>query len=1069
MATSSMNRNIPSTAPSIKSPNVDDWEEWEDDEVVTPVDAYQQAEVGLCQPSASSLHDNITKTTSTRGSRISTAKIRRLKSRQRQKAQNAKAGIRLITDMSAFRRSNYNADNARGSPRARAGKFVDAAALRALEGEPSSSSVGNWNWLKKKNGKSPISATHDREDRFKGNQPSAEEDGPIVIGVSLASSERRHQDMGPETAPTSHYPQVHAIEKAGNTSNPNAQKSVWSPDTPDTSFSFSTRLAASKTISQAPVPVQFSREQTLPSVPALPTDYDKKTSPQNRTLSLELGKSPQEDSDSSTPHTLFEEDDVPSPQRRMKAKELDQSPESACSRSQGWWDHVITPFFDKTMSFSSRNHQMDFSPKDGDRKEPWAGCDDKPSPAAAVDVSSSSSSSRTILPTAAQASIVSVPAPQQCSSTYPDAHQHEGSRMPPAKAVRVPVAGSRAAATPRVVVTCDNSNTPDCPPPYSPPEKQQDGKHIRYRAVFPPGHPLHSQFPPTPRPASPGLGATMTSQRGAPSTIDHTPALLRTQTSHPVVSAPLPVRPTGTFVPPEHAYAASGTRHKVERRRRRHEKEDVIARRAGGFWRGRGCIPSKGCFGRTGREGRQRRRVWMMIWGGVIALLLLVILLAVFLTRRLQRYGAEQTPSIWVNLTDYPPMPTGVLTVVGPDNTAAKSGCTEPSTLWSCSLPKEQHASVLPYRPDQPTLVMQIQWDNGTARKWNAADGHEATAAAASVVRRAHGAASFARDGHLRLRQRQAQSQTVTTVFAPNPAPPTFKEMWFLGETTDDIRSDQKAGEPTPFYISLLPSANGLSMGGGPSLSRRESSPTIGNETFRNLIPPPDVEADGTSVPALLMPQPVQQPVRLFDRGLPTEHYGFYTYFKKTIFLKSITTQNQTEQGNNSHNNNNNNNSNDHDKNTTTDDAISLDKNGGCRKAEASHLVTWGETRLRIQIWTKLLEKNTSSLLKADGGGGGDGVVGSGSGSIRPLIRPGTMPYPVSITQDTHGGDPNKKLVWERAINERLQVQPDQAQALINNMGIGGTWINRRGRGDAKMGGFDGGTGGCRCEWVNWV
>lgn len=461
----------------------------------------------------------------------------------------------------------------------------------------------------------------------------------------------------------------------------------------------------------------------------------------------------------------------------------------------------------------------------------------------------------------------------------------------------------------------------------------------------------------------------------------------------------------------------------------------------------------------------------MMIWGGMIALLLLVILLAVFLTRRLQQHGAEQTPSIWVNLTDYPPMPTGVLTVVGPDNTAAKSGCTEPSTLWSCSLPKEQHASVLPYRPDQPTLVMQIQWDNGTARKWNVADGHAATttaAAAASVVRRAHGAASFARDGLLRLRRRQAQPQTVTTVFAPNPAPPTFKEMWFLGETTDDIRSDQKAGEPTPFYISLLPSANGLSMAGGPSLSRRESSPTIGNETFRNLIPPPDVEADGTSVPAVLMPQPVQQPVRLFDRGLPTEHYGFYTYFKKTIFLKSITTQNQTGQGNNNHNNNNNNNDgSDHDENTTTDDAISLDKNGGCRKAEASHLVTWGETRLRIQIWTRLLERNTSSLLKADGGG--DGGVGVGSGSTRPLIRPGTMPYPVSITQDTHGGDPNKKLVWERAINERLQVQPDQAQALINNMGIGGTWINRRGRGDAKMGGFDGGTGGCKCEWVNWV
>ncbi|KAG6322619.1 hypothetical protein E4U22_008244 [Claviceps purpurea] len=1036
-----------------KSHNMDDWEEWEDEEVFSPIDAGELA--GSCQTLASSPQGNAN-TMCARGSRISASKLGRLTSRKRQKAQNAKAGIRLITDMSAFRRNYPIADDARGGPKARPTKFVDAAALKALEGEPSSASMGNWNWLEKRPAKSPTCGTSPSLGHRSKDQQVSPADEPILIGIALPSSEvMGAQAMGSQPSPPQapHAP-IYTADKAGF--NTKAQKSVWSPDTPETSLSFGHwRGPASSMYSNNPKPSRhFLPEKTPPpSVPALPTDEfrggeETTARHQKRVLSLELGKIPREDSENVSPLTLFEEDGNTDPQRRAKEKGPEVSPESACSRAHGWWDHVVTPFADKTMSFSSHNDKI-FLPEE-ERKEYYTCQDNKHNPAA--------SSAGIVFAGAVPAPIARAPTPRGTPLNCSGGAQHERRRTSSVEEVLVlPVAsgsGSGTASTPRVVVTREPLPTSDCPPPYSPPKKSQGGKAFRYRAVFPPGHPLHSHFPPTPISASSGLAGTMSSQRAAPRAANHSPALPQTQTPPLPINAPLPARPAAAFVSSAHIYSTTATRHKVERQRRRHEKEDVLARRAGGFWRGRGCIPSKGCFGRTGREGRQRRRVWMIIWAGILALLLLIILLAVFLTRH--HDVAAAAPSIWVNLTDYPPMPTGILTVVGPDNTAAKSGCTEPSTLWSCALPKDDHASVLPYRPDQPTLIMQIQWDNGTERAWNNANGEPPTAAA-SVARRAHGVAALANAVMRRAKQAAKRAQSaVTTSFAPNPAPPSFKEMWFLGETSDNIQSDHKAGEPAPFYISLLPSSSSP-VDASPSQQprqpvRRESSPVIGNATFRNLIPPPDVEADGSSVPAVMMPHPIQQPVRLYDRGLPTEHYGFYTYFKKTIFLRSITTlpdAAQTEGGNSS------------------STPVPPDQEGGCRKTEASHLVTWGETRLRVQIWTRRLEGNTSSLLKAEVG---SNATGQQQQQQQPLVvRPGSMPYPVTITQDTHGGDANKKLVWERAIDDRLRVQQDQAQALVNDMAVGGTWVNRRSSGDARMGGFDGGTGGCKCEWVNWV
>ncbi|KAL5092058.1 hypothetical protein Trisim1_002443 [Trichoderma cf. simile WF8] len=493
---------------------------------------------------------------------------------------------------------------------------------------------------------------------------------------------------------------------------------------------------------------------------------------------------------------------------------------------------------------------------------------------------------------------------------------------------------------------------------------------------------------------------------------------------------PLPARPVGTSLSQSHADQLSGKEYKIERKRRRHEKEEMAARRAGGFWRGRGCMPKKGCFGRPGPEGRKKRRIWLCI---ICILLLLIIILAVVLGVVLGRpHGSgnqtetsgqdpppstsSSTPSapipssIWVNLTDYPAMPTGVLTFVGPNNTIAKSDCTEPSTLWSCSLPKDSQASVLPFKPNQPTLIFQIQWDNSTKRGWNTPNGTPPTA----VSQRDTSNSNSSIDG-----------------FNPDPSPPTFQEMWFLGETTDNIQSSQKAGEPTPFFISILESLNDTVK--SPTLSRRATASDV---NISDIIFPPDLQEDGTPAPAVMLPNPVQQPVRLFDRGLPTEHYGFYTYFQRTIFLKSVTVLNDSSQGN-----------------------VPVDEDGGCSETEANHLVTWAETRMLVQIWTRKLN-STASLLTADGTKGIDNSV--------DLVKPGTMPYPVTVTLDTHGGDPNHKVVWEWPMDDRQKLNTSAPDLLVNKMDVGGTWINHRGSGNAKFGGFDGGTGGCKCEWVNW-
>jgi hypothetical protein len=573
------------------------------------------------------------------------------------------------------------------------------------------------------------------------------------------------------------------------------------------------------------------------------------------------------------------------------------------------------------------------------------------------------------------------------------------------------------------------SSTSPQPPPYSPPRAQIP----KYRAIYPPDGQQSNPMPPSPTPLSPGLQQAMGSRDAIPlSDVPLTPA------------APRPIVLNSSYRAAssrqDNSYAAAiyfdpppKKAQKAEKQRRKYEKEDAMAHRAGGLWRGRGCIPKRGCYGRQGAEGRKRRRCWF----GILAFLLSMVILIVVLATTLHRshpQGLQE--SQWLNLTGFPPIFTGISTIATPTNLVENTGCVFPSTLWSCSLPKELQSSVSPNAANQPNFRLQIQWDNSTA----------ANATFANIIgnpelttRATTGNVAFA--SHIIRRLLQAR-QALT--YDPSPVTPTLAEQFFLGNTTDDVVSSEKAGEATPFYISFLSPTTVVTLAKRAATNTSSSFPDLSS-----LIPAPSSNDNGTAAPANLLPTPTQQPIRLYDRGLVTEHYGFYTYYDRSIFLKSTALLT----GNN------------------TDGEVPDDEDGGATEAEAKVRCTWSQTRFLVQIWTRM--NTTAALLNATSTTSSENLNTSISASANDFIQPGSFPYPVTITTDRHGGNSTEKMIYCYALDDREQQTAGTGKLALENRGFGGTLVNPApslfgNSSDAALGGFDGGTGGCECQWANW-
>ncbi|KAJ5952993.1 uncharacterized protein N7479_011406 [Penicillium vulpinum] len=455
-----------------------------------------------------------------------------------------------------------------------------------------------------------------------------------------------------------------------------------------------------------------------------------------------------------------------------------------------------------------------------------------------------------------------------------------------------------------------------------------------------------------------------------------------------------------------------------ETRRRRLEKEEATGRRVCNLWRGRGPFSKKS--GRPGREGRIRRRWYFVICIFFFIIVALATILAIILTRK-----GDATPvqSRWLNLTGYPPMPTGIATLAGTEPQLEKSACITPSSMWSCALPKEQQDTNEPYNANQPNFRVSISFRNGTYDN------------------------STTVGSKLRIRG--------DDLFNPSPEAPRDTEQSFIGQYTDN-NSVPYAGESTPFYMSVLST---VSLSSASIYRRSDASNGTAYPNISAIIPPPDENADGTPAAAMLYPLPSSQPIRLYNRGLPTEHYGFYSYFDKSIFLSSQT------------------------------QSTTADTNGGISKSKAHYRCTWSQTRLLVQIWTQpdkigrqLLpqSKDTATNTSSSATPTSTNNPPTSSSSATDFSRPGSFPYPVTITVDRHGGAEKKKMVYCYPLEDDGHYNITAVQLQLEDRAVGGELVNPasglfKGIGGTKnstieeAGGVDGGSGGCGCQWVNWI
>ncbi|KAK1069391.1 hypothetical protein LTR74_004957 [Friedmanniomyces endolithicus] len=425
-----------------------------------------------------------------------------------------------------------------------------------------------------------------------------------------------------------------------------------------------------------------------------------------------------------------------------------------------------------------------------------------------------------------------------------------------------------------------------------------------------------------------------------------------------------------------------------------------------------------------------RRMLWPLAFTAGLMLVALVVLLVMLIPQAHHDMAVEAE---WLNLTRFPPIPTGIATVVQPRAVKEVSGCVKPSGLWSCAMPSEDSSA-----GGGPDFRFEIRFQNGTLAS------NETQLARRSASVTAHASGVGRRD------------EWAASLFAAIPAVPSLADQQFLGQYTDNVSLPYK-GEQTPFYISLLDPVT-LTGVGSVKRKRQSSGPypypgtsninttTNAPTTAATSITRPALQSDGKPASPLLYPYASSQPLRLFDRGQVTEHYGFYTYFDHSLLVSTFTL-NTSSAGNT----------------TVATTSAPL--------ANASAVCTFAQTRLLVQLWTR---RPTVSNLA--GNAMSPPAVNS---TANDMAGSGSFPYHVTVTLDRHGGQAREKGVYCYGLDGDGKVVESVRTWMDEERGFGGGIVNAAivpgsgngtalGKRDSEghgYGGVDGGEGGCSCQW----